>query len=229
MSQYKRIGILGGMSPESTTEFYNLLIKKYYEKNKNYAYPEIVIFSVDFDNMMKLQESNDMKTYVKELMVGINSLQKAGADFAVIASNTPHMVFNELQKKSKIPLLSIVKNAANKAKIMGMKKLLLLGTKFTMRSTFYKDGFQDLNIQILFPNINEQNKINKIIYDELVNGIIKRQSKKQFLEIVKNYDVDGIILGCTELPSILTPKDTKIPLLDTLQIHVEATLDYSMK
>ena len=139
------------------------------------------------------------------------------------------MVFNELQKKSKIPLLSIVKNTANKAKSLGMKKLLLLGTRFTMQSTFYKDDFQELNIDIIVPKIDEQTKINKIIYNELVNGVVKKESKKQFMDIIKNYDVDGIILGCTELPLILTPKDTKIPLLDTLQIHVEATLNYSMK
>ena len=107
-------------------------------------------------------------------MVGIDTLQNAGADFVVIASNTPHMVFNELQKKSKIHLLSIVKNTADKAKSLRMKKLLLLGTKFTMQSTFYKDDFEKLNIQIIVPSINEQNKINKIIYDELVNGVVKK-------------------------------------------------------
>ena len=229
MSKYKRIGILGGMSPISTIKFYDLLIKKHFERNKNHAYPEIVIFSVNFDRIIKLQESNDVKAYVKELMVGIDSLQKAGADFVVIPSNTPHMVFDELQRKSNIPLLSIVKITANKAKNLGMKKLLLLGTKFTMQSNFYRDEFEKLRIEIVAPSLDEQSKINKIIYDELVNGIIKEESKKKILDTVKNYDVDGIILGCTELSLILSSRDIKIPLLDTLQILAEATLDYATK
>jgi len=227
MPRYKRIGILGGMSPISTIKFYDLLIKKHFERNKNHAYPEIVIFSVNFDRIIKLQESNDVKAYVKELMVGIDSLQKAGADFVVIPSNTPHMVFDELQRKSNIPLLSIVKITANKAKNLGMKKLLLLGTKFTMQSNFYRDEFEKLRIEIVAPSLDEQSKINKIIYDELVNGIIKEESKKKILDTVKNYDVDGIILGCTELSLILSSRDIKIPLLDTLQILAEATLDYA--
>jgi len=229
MSKYKRVGILGGMSPISTIKFYDLLIKKHFERNKNHAYPEIVIFSVNFDRIIKLQESNDVKAYVKELMVGIDSLQKAGADFVVIPSNTPHMVFDELQRKSNIPLLSIVKITANKAKNLGMKKLLLLGTKFTMQSNFYRDEFEKLRIEIVAPSLDEQSKINKIIYDELVNGIIKEESKKKILDTVKNYDVDGIILGCTELSLILSSRDIKIPLLDTLQILAEATLDYATK
>ena len=229
MPRYKRIGILGGMSPISTIKFYDLLIKKHFERNKNHAYPEIVIFSVNFDRIIKLQESNDVKAYVKELMVGIDSLQKAGADFVVIPSNTPHMVFDELQRKSNIPLLSIVKITANKAKNLGMKKLLLLGTKFTMQSNFYRDEFEKLRIEIVAPSLDEQSKINKIIYDELVNGIIKEESKKKILDTVKNYDVDGIILGCTELSLILSSRDIKIPLLDTLQILAEATLDYATK
>ena len=217
------------MSPISTIKFYDLLIKKHFERNKNHAYPEIVIFSVNFDRIIKLQESNDVKAYVKELMVGIDSLQKAGADFVVIPSNTPHMVFDELQRKSNIPLLSIVKITANKAKNLGMKKLLLLGTKFTMQSNFYRDEFEKLRIEIVAPSLDEQSKINKIIYDELVNGIIKEESKKKILDTVKNYDVDGIILGCTELSLILSSRDIKIPLLDTLQILAEATLDYATK
>ena len=229
MPRYKRIGILGGMSPISTIKFYDLLIKKHFERNKNHAYPEIVIFSVNFDRIIKLQESNDVKAYVKELMVGIDSLQKAGADFVVIPSNTPHIVFDELQRKSNIPLLSIVKITANKAKNLGMKKLLLLGTKFTMQSNFYRDEFEKLRIEIVAPSLDEQSKINKIIYDELVNGIIKEESKKKILDTVKNYDVDGIILGCTELSLILSSRDIKIPLLDTLQILAEATLDYATK
>ena len=229
MARVKRIGILGGMSPESTTEFYVLLVKKYYQTYHNHAYPEIVIFSVNFDKMIKLQELGDTKLYVQELMKGIRALEKAGADFAVIASNTPHLVFGELQRKSSIPLLSMVQSTAQRARAQKMSKVLLLGTRFTMQSSFYKDEFEKLGIGVIVPSKTEQDMINNIIYKELVQGVVKKESKKRILTIIKNYDVDGIILGCTELPLILTPKDTKIPLLNTLTIHAEATLDYAVR
>jgi aspartate racemase len=228
MNKKKTIGVLGGMSPESTTEFYDLLTKKYFERKKDYAYPEIIIFSVDFDKIIKLQKRGNMQKYATELMKGIRALQKAGADFAVIASNTPHLVFKELAKRSQIPMLSIVKNTALKAKKMKLKKLLILGTKFTLQANFYKDNFKELGIEIVTPTLQEQKIINLIIYEELVKDIVKADSKKKILAIMRNYKVDGIILGCTELPLIITPKDVKICLLDTLDIHAEATLDFAL-
>lgn len=229
MKNYMKIGILGGMSPESTTEFYNFLIKKYFEKNKDYSYPEIIIFSVNFEKIIQLQESGDKNTYIEELMQGILSLENAGAEFAVIASNTPHMIFSELQERSNIPLLSIVYNTAHKAKKLKLKKLLLLGTKFTMQSTFYKDDFLKLDIEIVVPSDSEQKEINRIIFDELVQGIVKRESKESFMQIINNYSVEGVILGCTELPLIVKPEDTTKILLNTLDIHVESTLSYAIR
>ena len=229
MTRVKRIGILGGMGPESTTEFYNLLLKKYYRMFHNYAYPEIVIFSVNFEKMIKLQESGNKKRYAQELMKGIRRLENAGADFAVIASNTPHLVFEQLQRKSSIPLLSMVQSTAQKAKRHKMSKVLLLGTRFTMESSFYKDDFKKLGIQVIVPSKTEQDMINNIIYKELVLGVVKKESKKRVLKIIKDYVVDGVILGCTELPIILTPQDTKVALLNTVEIHVEATLDYALR
>ncbi len=228
MNKKKTIGVLGGMSPESTTIFYDLLTKKYYQRKKNYAYPKIVIFSVDFDKIIKLQEEGDKQKYAIELMKGVRALHKAGADFVVIASNTPHLVFKELARRSQIPLLSIVKNTADKAKAMKLKKLLILGTKFTMQANFYKEDFKELGIEIVTPTLQEQKTINNIIYKELVKGIVKDSSKKKMIAIVKKHEVDGAILGCTELPLIITPKDVKICLLDTLDIHAEATLNLAL-
>ncbi|MEK7672334.1 MAG: amino acid racemase [Patescibacteria group bacterium] len=221
----KTIGVLGGMGPESTTKFYELLIEKYFKKKKDYAYPEIVVFSVDFAKIIKLQEEGNKKKYIAELMKGINALQKAGADFAVIASNTPHMVFEELSKLSKIPLLSIVKNTLDRAKKMKFRKLLLIGTKFTMQANFYHETFKPSGIEIVVPNLKEQKIINDIIYKNL----FKSASKKKMIEIIKRYKVDGVILGCTELPLILTAKDLKVRLLDTLDIHAEATLEFALR
>ncbi len=229
MTSYRKIGIFGGMSPESTREFYDLLIKKHYEQNKDYAYPEVIIYSLNFDKIIQLKKSDNKLLYIEELMRGISSLEKAGSEFIIIASNTPHMVFDELQKRSKIPLLSIVQNTVNRAKDIGLKKLLFLGTKFTMQSTFYKVEFQKSGIKIIVPSFDEQEIINKIIFDELVQGIVKQDSKKIFLKIINSYEVNGIILGCTELPMIISSEDTSKVLLNTLAIHVESTLSYAIK
>ncbi len=227
--KYKTIGILGGMSPESTAEFYDLLTKRYFQKKKNYAYPEIIIFSVNFDKIVKLQNRGEIKQYIAELMKGIEALQKAGADFVIIASNTPHMVFKQLAKRSQIPLLSIVKNTAEEAKKLRLKKLLILGTKLTMQANFYNDDFKNNSIETINPTKKEQTIIDDIIFKELVRGIIKKDSKKRLLQIINNYSVDGIVLACTELPLIIKLKDVKVCLLDTLLIHVKATLDFALK
>jgi aspartate racemase len=141
-----------------------------------------------------------------------------------MAANSPHAVFEELEILSNIPLLSIVKVTAEKAKQEGMKKLLLLGIKFTMQSSFYQDTCKRLGIDVIVPKEDKQNDINRIIFDELVIGIFKNESKNRILEIINNYEVDGVILGCTELPLIIKQKDTDVKLLDTLEIHAEATL-----
>lgn len=229
MTSYKIIGVLGGMSPESTREFYDLLIKKHYEQNKDYAYPEVIIYSLNFEKIIQLKKSDNSELYIEELMKGIFSLAKAGSEFIIIASNTPHVVFDELQKRSKIPLLSIVQNTVNKAKDIGLKKLLLLGTKFTMQSTFYKVEFQKTGIEIIVPSDDKQEIINKIIFDELVQGIVKQDSKKIILKVINSYEVNGVILGCTELPMIISSKDTSKVLLNTLVIHAESTLSYAKK
>ncbi len=145
-----------------------------------------------------------------------------------MAANSPHAVFKELEILSNIPLLSIVKVTAEKAKQEGMKKLLLLGIKFTMQSSFYQNACKGLGIEVIVPTESEQNDINRIIFDELVISIFRNESKNKLLEIIGNYKVDGVILGCTELPLILKQEDADVKLLNTLKIHAEAALSYSL-
>lgn len=222
-----RIGILGGMSYESTIKYYDLLLEKYYEKYNDYNYPEIIIFSLNFQKVIDYELGDDRDIYIEYLMDGINSLENAGATFIVMAANSPHAVYEDLVKLSKVPILSIVKATAEKARQEHMKKLLLLGIKFTMQSTFYQDYCRKLDIEVITPSNKEQDVIDKIIFDELVIGFFKQESKKILLQIINNYDnVDGVILGCTELPLILTQKDIDKKLLDTVELHVEATLNY---
>ncbi len=223
----KRIGILGGISHESTIKYYQYILTKYYEQARDYYYPEIVIFSLNFQKFTDF-ENRDKEKYIEYITEGIGALEKAGADFAIMAANSPHAVFEDVKKRSNIPLLSIVEVTAEKAYQERMKTLLLLGIKFTMQSSFYQDVFERSKITVRVPSQREQDEIDSIIFDELVIGIIKEESKKRLLQIIKEYRVDGVILGCTELPLILHQEDTDVNLLDTLELHAEAALNYSL-
>jgi len=221
-----RIGILGGMSYESTIKYYDLILEKYYENFNDYNYPEILIFSLNFQKLIDYELGGDRAKYIEYLMSGIKSLESGGATFIVMAANSPHAVYKDLENLSKIPILSIVKATAERARQENLRKLLLLGIKFTMQNTFYQNYCKELGIEVITPSNEEQNMIDKIIFDELVIGFFKQESKENLLQIIKRYKVDGVILGCTELPLIITQNDTRIKLFDTLRIHVDATLDY---
>jgi len=222
----KRIGILGGMSYESTIKYYDLILQKYFEKYNDYNYPEVVIFSLNFQKIIDYELGNEKEKYIGYLMSGIKSLENAGVSFIVMSANSPHAVYEDLEKLSNVPILSIVKVTIQKAKSKNMKTLLLLGIKFTMQSIFYQIHSKKLGIEVITPSEEEQDEIDKIIFDELVIGFYKQESKKRLLQIINKYDVDGVILGCTELSLILNQNDTKIRLLDTVELHVEATLNH---
>jgi len=227
--EMKKIGILGGMSYESTIKYYDLLLQKYYDENNDYNYPEILIYSLNFQKVIDYELGNETPKYVDYLMSGINSLQNGGADFIVMAANSPHAVYDDLVQKAEVPILSIVEATAEKALEMGLNKLLLIGIKFTMQSSFYQRIFENSNMQVITPEDIEQDLIDQIIFDELVIGKFKNESKQKLLEIIHNYEVDGVILGCTEIPLMLHKNDTNIKLLDTIEIHVEATLKFAMR
>ncbi|MFX1454456.1 MAG: aspartate/glutamate racemase family protein [Promethearchaeota archaeon] len=221
-----RIGILGGMSYESTLKYYELILQNYYEKINDYNYPEIIIFSLNFQKVIDYERGDKKELYIDYLMSGIKSLESAGVTFISMAANSPHAVYYDLVRLTEIPILSIVKVTIKKAKYQNLKTLLLLGIKFTMQSTFYQDYAKSLGIKIITPSVQEQDEIDKIIFSELVIGINKQESKERLIEIINSYEIDGVILGCTELPLILNQKDTKITLLDTVELHVEAIIDY---
>lgn len=224
----KRIGILGGISAESTIRYYDRIIKGYFEHTRDYYYPEVVIFSLNFQRFTDFEDQRDKDGYVAEIMSGVTALERAGAEFVIMAANSPHAVFNEIEQLAKIPLLSIVKVTAEYAERKSLRRLLLLGIKFTMQSSFYQDVFRELGIEIVAPSSEEQDEINRIIFEELARGIVRDESRKRFLETISKYPVDGAILGCTELPLLLRQKDSHIPLLDTLELHAEAALDFAL-
>lgn len=220
----KKIGIIGGVGPEATIEYYRLIIKYYREKIKDGSYPEIIINSVNITGMINLIEKDDKDGLVRYLSDSIKSLSDAGADIALIASNTPHLVFDELAETSPIPLISIVEETCLEAKRIGINKAGLLGTAFTMNNRFYHNVFEKVNIEIATPGEESKSYIHSKIFGELVSGIIKDDTRKRFIEIIDTLKsvngIDGLILGCTELPLILSDGDIPgIPFLNTTAIH----------
>ena len=224
----KRIGILGGISHESTIRYYKYILKKYYARQRDYHYPEVVIFSLDLKKLIGFEESEDLDSYVGYLTEGLKSLEKAGAEFVVMAANSPHAVFEIVQKRISIPMLSIVEITARKAQALGLTKLLLTGIKSTMQSSFYPDVFKKYGMDVLTPSGPEQDEINAFIFNELVLGIQKDSTRRRLLEIINCYDEDGVILGCTELSLMLNQEDTSIRLLNTLELHALAALDFAL-
>ena len=224
----KRIGILGGISAESTLRYYDRIIKGYFERRRDYYYPEVVIFSLNFQRFTDLEDRGDRDGYVAEIMSGVRALERAGAEFVVMAANSPHAVFEEVEGLSNVPLLSIVNVTAEHAGRMGLRKLLLLGIKFTMQSSFYQDGCREYGIEITVPAGEDQDRINRIIFEELARGIVRDGSMEELLGVIKRRPADGVILGCTELPLILRQEDSPVPLLDTLELHAAAALDFSL-
>jgi len=223
----KRIGILGGISHESTARYYTLLHEKYHARLGDYHYPEVVVFSLDFQRFTDY-ENTDRDAYIEYIMHGVRGLEGAGAEFIVMAANSPHAVYREVSAAATVPMISIADATARKVAGLGLERVLLLGIKFTMQSTFYQEKLGEHGVEVVTPDEGEQDEIDRIIFDELVIGVHREESKKRLLEIMGGYPVDGVILGCTELPLIIGKDDTGLAVLDTMGIHVEAALDYAL-
>jgi len=224
----KRIGILGGISHESTAVYYTRLHSAHFARTGNYHYPEVVIYSLNFQRFTDYEDQGDLAGYVAYIRTGVDALIQAGVDFILMAANSPHAVFDQVAAHSSVPMLSIVEVTAQAAQRQGLRTLLLLGIRFTMQASFYQEVCARYGITVITPNVADQERINQIIFAELVVGQFKAASRQELLAIIAQQPVDGVILGCTELPLILQPADAPLPLLDTLTLHVQAALDYAM-
>ncbi len=223
----KKIGILGGISAASTLHYYERLHAVFFRENKHYYYPEIVIDSLNFQYFTDLENQNRMDEYRQYILSGLNNLQKAGAEFAIMAANSPHSVLADIIDAAPLPILSIVDAVGQRAQKSGLKKLLLTGIAYTMQGTFYHSGLKKYGIEVLVPSKEEQETIDQIIFSELVINRVTDVSKRKFLKTISSYPVDGVILGCTELPQLVSQADTGICLLNSLEIHCEETLKYA--
>ena len=230
----KTLGIIGGTGPESTVEYYRRLIAAYGARNTDGHAPSIVINSVDNKKLIDWFTSNELGEVTDFLEDAIEGLARAGADFGLIAANTPHLVFNELQQRARIPLLSIVEATAEAAATARLRSLALFGTRFTMQAALFPEAFARRGMTIFAPNEEEQAFIHGKYMGELFVGTILEGTRTGLIEIVETMkqrdNVDGLILGGTELSLILRePTAAGLPVLDTTQIHVDAAIEWMLR
>jgi aspartate racemase len=225
----KTVGIVGGIGPESTIEYYRFIIEGYRARNPDGSYPAIIINSVDLHRLIGWINAGELEPFTDYLVAGVQRLANAKADFAVLAANTAHIVFDQIRERSQIPLISIAEAACDKARQSGLKRLGLLGTRFTMEARFYPEVFARHNLEIVTPHETERTFINEKYFGELLQNIFLPETREQMLEIINRMKVrdsiDGLILGGTELPLILRDADAGLPFLDTTRIHVERIVD----
>ncbi|HEY0376889.1 MAG TPA: amino acid racemase [Pyrinomonadaceae bacterium] len=222
----KTAGLIGGLGPESTIDYYKLIIAAYRERRHDGSYPSLIINSVDLNKARDLITENRLPELTAYLAAEVKRLAAAGADFGALSANTPHIVFDELSRLSPIPLISIIETTCAAAKSLGMKRVGLFGTRFTMQGHFYSNVFDRAGITLVTPRAEEQDYIHDKYMSELVNGIFLPETRESLLAVVERMgardDIEGLILGGTELPLILrAEKHGEVPFLDTTKLHVE--------
>ncbi len=225
----KTLGIVGGLGPESTLDYYEKIIALYRERTGDGSYPQFIVNSIDLNRGLAFMDAGDLTGMADFLLQAIGTLARAGADFGLISANTPHIVFDEVASKSAIPLISIVEATCAAAKALGLKRLALFGTRYTMQATFYSKVFSRERIELLVPEADDQDYIHDKYFSELVPGKFLPETRAGLLTIVDRMktksDIDGVILAGTELPLILSDAGHNgIPFLNTTRIHVEAAV-----
>jgi aspartate racemase len=227
----KKIGILGGMSPESTTLYYEHITRTYTARHGDYGYPEVLIYSVNFQKYVNWQRNGQWREAARDMAAAFEHLLAAGADFGLIATNTMHYVFDEVQQAVEMPLVSIVDATVEAIQAAGLGSIGLLGTTFTMRERFFLGGLERAGIQALVPELAAQPRIHEIIFGELCRGEIRPESRQLFLDAIaqlRDRGAQGIILGCTEIPLLIKPQDCALPLFNTAVLHAEKALNLAV-
>ncbi|GMQ48951.1 aspartate/glutamate racemase family protein [Vibrio sp. 10N] len=228
----KTIGLLGGMSWESTANYYKAINEGVKAAKGGFHSAKIALYSVDFAEIEAMQRKGDWQGAAEHLSQAAQSIQSAGADALLICTNTMHKVAPEIEAKLSIPLIHIADTTAQVLAKDGISKVGLLGTAFTMEQDFYKGRLeQQFGIDVLTPIHSQRKLIHDVIYQELVKGEIRSPSKQEYLRIVDDLAARGaqaIILGCTEIAMLIKQSDTRIPLYDTTQIHSEAAVNFAL-
>lgn len=225
----KKLGLVGGMGPESTIPYYHNIVYGVQEKSGKELFPNLTIESVNVFEVLSLCREQKYDELTDYLICAIDNLIKCGADFVALSANTPHIVFDRLKERATVPLVSIIETTRDEAVRQDKKRLGLLGTIFTMKGDFYKKPFYDSDIEIVVPTDEEMDLVNERIASELERGIVKDETLKEFQKIIERMrnenGIEAVILGCTELPLLLNDKVSPVPCLDTMQIHVSRLID----
>ncbi len=226
----KKLGILGGMGPESTLLYYKEIASAYQKKDKNGYFPALTIETVNIYEMLHYCSTKQYDALADYLLAGIFNLERAGADFAVLAANTPHAVFDILRQKAHIPLLSITEPVCNALNAAGIQKAAWLGIRMTMEQERFSVLFAEHGIQTVIPKEEERILIDRIIAQELEFGIVNDSSRAQINQIIGRMiteeHIEGVILGCTELPLLYANEKLPVPVFDTVKYHIQGILAY---
>ena len=227
----KTIGLIGGMSWESTVTYYQIINETVKEQLGGLHSAKCILYSVDFHEIEECQAKGDWEKSGKILAEAGKNLEKAGADFIIICTNTMHKVIEYIKKEVTIPILHIAEVTADLILEKNIRNIILLGTKYTMEQDFYKEKLIEKGINVIIPDKDDIETVNNIIYDELCLGIINKNSKKEFLKIIEKLKKhgEGIIAGCTEIGLLIKQEDFDIPLFDTALIHAEKAALYAVK
>lgn len=228
----KTIGLIGGMSWESSLEYYRILNETVKERLGGFHSAKCVMYSVDFEEIEVLQHKGDWPAATELMIDAAQRLERAGAEMVLICTNTMHLMAPEVEASINIPLLHIVDVTARAIKAGGYKKVGLLGTRFTMEKDFYKAKLQDQHdIAVIIPEADERQDVHDMVYNELCLGEIKEESQQRFQQIIRGLvtqGAEGVILGCTEIPLIVAQKDYNVPLFDTTVLHAQAAVEAAL-
>ena len=229
----KTIGLLGGMSWESSIEYYRIINETVKDRLGGLHSAKSLMYSVDFAEIEKLQHVGDWEALTQAMIDAAKHLEKGGADLLVICTNTMHKMAPEVSAAINIPLLHIADAAADAIKTQKLQIVGLLGTRFTMEGDFYRGKLEkDHGLKVLIPDNDELEIVHRIIYDELVQGVIREESRNVYLEVIaglQSLGAEGVVLGCTEIPLLIKQSDVSIPIFDTTTIHAQAAVDWALE
>jgi len=228
----KTIGMIGGMSWESSIEYYRIINETVRTELGGLHSAKSMMVSVEFAEIEALQHRDRWDEAAEILIAAARSLESGGADFAIICTNTMHKLYDKIQQSVRIPLLHIADATAELIKAQGIQKIALLGTRFTMEENFYKGRLiEKYGLEVIIPGSEDMEIIHRIIYDELCAGVIQPDSKQQYADIIQRLakeGAEGIILGCTEIGLLVKQEDSPVPLFDTTEIHARAAVKYAL-
>ncbi|WP_457627969.1 aspartate/glutamate racemase family protein [Oceanithermus sp.] len=227
----KIIGVLGGMSWESTAVYYQIMNREVRRRLGGAHSAEILLYSVDFDRIEKLQHAGEWALLTREMIAAARRLQQGGAGFLVIATNTMHLMADEVAETTGLEVLHIADATAAAVRAAGARRVGLLGTRFTMEQPFMRERLERHGLEVLVPDEADREAVHRIIYDELVQGVIRDESRQVYRQVMARLaerGAEGIILGCTEIGLLVGPEDAPVPVFDTTEIHARAAVERAL-